>query len=90
MVKVSVDWTQGNAVLAPPITAIQRSHTSNFIEKQSETHDHLLGAHSGPKLMYSSITSDFPLKLLFKILLRRKIYTAFQKKTTPLIFLNNT
>ena len=51
-------WTQGNAVPAPPVIEIQRSHTSNFIKR---VHSHMLGAHFGPKLIYSSLTSDFPL-----------------------------
>jgi len=32
-------WTQGNAVPAPPVIDIQRSHTSNFIER---VQNHLL------------------------------------------------
>ena len=48
-------WTRGNAVPAPPVTEIQRSHTSNFIERVP---NHLLGAHFGPRLIYSSLTSD--------------------------------
>jgi len=38
-------WTQGNAVPAPPVIEIQRSHTSNFIKRVP---NHLLGAHFGP------------------------------------------
>jgi len=41
-------WTQGNAVPAPPVTEIQRSHTSDFIERVQY---HLLGAHFGPNLI---------------------------------------
>jgi len=57
---VKVPWTQGNAVPVPPIIEIQRSHTSNFIKM-------LGGPQSpveGPKLMYSSLTSDCPLSPL--------------------------
>jgi len=55
---VKCHWTQGNAVPAPPVIEIQRSHTSSFIER---VQNHLLGAHFGLKLIYSSLTSDFPL-----------------------------
>ena len=51
-------WSQGNAVPAPPNIEIQRSHTSNFFFKRSETHNHLSG---GPELTYRSLTPDFPL-----------------------------
>jgi len=50
-------WTLGNAVPAPPIIDIQRSHTSNFI-KSDQGPKPLFG---GPKLTHSSLTSDFPL-----------------------------
>jgi len=46
-----------NAVPAAPIIEIQRSHTSNFIKT-------LRGPQLpdwGPKLVYSSLSSDFPL-----------------------------
>jgi len=53
VVKVPLD-----AVPAPPVIEIQRSHTLHFIER---VQNHLLGARFGPKLIYSSLTSDFSL-----------------------------
>jgi len=40
-------WTQGNAVPAPSVTEIQRSHTSSFIER---VQNHLLGAKADVQL----------------------------------------
>jgi len=76
---VKCHWAQGNAVPAPPVTEIQRSHTSNFIKRVP---NHLFGAHFCPKLIYSSLTSDFPLQPLYlltyilSLLTRRTLITA--------------
>jgi len=76
---VKVPWTQGNAVPVPPVIEILRSHTSNFIKRVP---NHLFGAHFCPKLIYSSLTSDFPLQPLYlltyilSLLTRRTLITA--------------
>ena len=56
-------WTQGNAVPPPPVIAIQRSHTLDFIETLEGPQPPL----GDPKLVYSSLTSDFPLKPLLTV-----------------------
>jgi len=59
VVKVPLDARERSSCIpAPPVIDIQRSHNSNFINRVP---NHLLGAHFGPKLIYSSLTSDFPL-----------------------------
>jgi len=50
-------WTQGNAVPALPIIDIQRSRISNFMTMLMSPQPLV----EGPKLMYSSLNSDFQL-----------------------------
>ena len=50
-------WIQGNAVLAPPVIEIQHSHTSNFTETLEGPQPPVVG----PKVMYSFLSSYFPL-----------------------------
>jgi len=57
IVKVLLDARERSS--PPPVIEIHRSYTLTFIKKRSGAHNHLL--FGNPKLMYSSLTSDFPL-----------------------------